>query len=466
MGYDVVVIGAGPGGYKCAIKAAELGLKVACVDKNLLLGGTCLRVGCIPSKALLDYSYKYYAAKNLFGDFGITVGDVKFDLRKMFAARDKEVSTLSSGIEGLFSYVGVECLRGTASVVREIGGGFEISVLHEGGTASTVSTKKVVLATGSSPFFLPGIDVDEVGVVSSDGALSMSVPKELLVIGGGAIGLEMSSIWARLGSKVTVVECASCIASGFDCEVSSALLGCLKKQGIDFMLSHRVVSVSKRGAKLVVDCEALSDGGVTSMEVDRALVAVGRKPNVGGVVAIDGLKLDDRGFILVDGRYETSIAGIFAIGDVIGGLMLAHKAEMEGHAVAEVISGVVSKVDYGVVPAVIYTHPAAASVGRSEEYLKSVGYPYRVGKSSFAANGRARVTGDKEGFVKVVVCRDTDTILGAHIIGAYADTMINEAAVALGYRASSKDICHICHSHPDVNEAFRDACEAAAVKGK
>ncbi|MGN7678160.1 MAG: dihydrolipoyl dehydrogenase [Anaplasma sp.] len=467
MGYDVVVIGAGPGGYKCAIKAAKLGLKVACVDKNSLLGGTCLRVGCIPSKALLDYSYKYYAAKNLFGDFGVIAKDVKFDLEKMFAARDKEIGILSSGIEGLFSSVGVEYLRGTASVVRAIDGGFEISVLREGSTTSTiVSARKVVLATGSSASSLPGVDVDEVGIVSSDGALSMSVPKKLLVIGGGAIGLEMSSVWARLGAKVTVVEYAGCIAPGFDCEISNALLGYLKKQGIDFMLSHKVASVSKRSGKLVVDCEALSDGGVTSVEVDRVLVAVGRKPNVGGVVAIDGLKLDDRGFVLVDDRYETSIAGIFAIGDVIGGSMLAHKAEMEGHAVAEVISGAVSKVDYGVVPVIIYTHPAAASVGKSEEYVKNVGHSYKVGKSSFAANGRARITGDKDGFVKVVVCRDTDTILGVHIVGAYADTMINEAVVALGYRASSKDICHICHSHPDVNEAFRDACEAAAVKGK
>ncbi|ASI47766.1 MAG: dihydrolipoyl dehydrogenase [Anaplasma ovis] len=464
--YDVAVIGAGPGGYKCALKAAKLGLKVACIDNNSLPGGTCLRVGCIPSKALLDYSYKYHAAKDLFKDFGITARDVKFDLRKMFEVRDKEISALGSGISSLFSSAGVDKLCGTATITRAVGDGFEIAAGRDGASPdNTLSAKNVVLATGSLPASLPGIDIDEVKILSSDGALSMDVPGKLLVIGGGAIGLEMSSVWSRLGAEVTVVEYADCIAPGFDSEVSKALLNHLKKQGINFMLSSKVVSVSeKKGGKLVVSCEALSGGAVSAVEVDKVLVAVGRRPNIDKTVAIDGLLLDDRGFVSVDGRYETSIKGIFAIGDVIGGAMLAHKAEMEGHAVAELIAGHASGVDYGVIPAVVYTHPAVASVGRSEDYVKSVGYDYKVGKSSFAANGRARVTGEGEGFVKVVACKRTDTILGVHIVGTYADTMINEAVVALGYRASSKDICHICHSHPDVNEVFRDACEVACSK--
>ncbi|MCU7611555.1 dihydrolipoyl dehydrogenase [Anaplasma capra] len=464
--YDVAIIGSGPGGYKCALKAAKLGLKVVCVDKNSLLGGTCLRVGCIPSKALLDYSYKYYAAKNLFKNFGVTAKDVKFDLGKMFEVRSREIGALGAGIASLFSSAGVKRLCGTASVTRIIDGGFEVSVVHEDSSSCTLSAGKVVLATGSVPASLPGIDIDEVNIMSSDGALHMDTPGKLLVIGGGAIGLEMSSVWSRLGAEVTVVEYADCIAAGFDSEVSRALLGFLKQQGINFMLSHKVVSISEtKGGRLSVSCTALSSGEVSTVEVDKVLVSVGRRPNVDKAVSVDGLVLDDRGFVSVDRRYETSIKGIFAIGDVIGGVMLAHKAEMEGCAVARLISGDgASNVDYGVIPAVIYTHPAVSSVGRSEDYVKSVGHNYRVGKSSFAANGRARITGESEGFVKVVSCGNTGTILGVHIIGAHADTMINEAVVALGYRASSEDICHICHSHPDVNEVFRDACEVACCR--
>ena len=462
---DVAVIGAGPGGYKCAIRSAKLGLKTVCIDRNSQCGGTCLREGCIPSKALLDYSYKYYSAKNLFAEFGVFAENVTFDLKKMFEVRDREIAALSSGIEMLFSSAGVRRLHGTARVIGKKDGAFVISVdAQDGSQLEKILAKNVVLAVGSYPVTLPGVDVDGVSVLFSDSALNMGVPSELLVIGGGVIGLEMSSIWSRLGAKVTVVEYCSAIASSFDAEVSKSLKKSLEMQGIVFKLSQKVVSVAKKGARVAVSYESLSDGVRTSVDVDRVLVAVGRKPSVEGVVEVDRLQLDDRGFVQVDGRYETNISGIYAIGDVIGGAMLAHKAETEGIAVAELIAGKDVHVDYGVIPSVIYTHPAASSVGMGEEYLKSVNYDYKVGKSSFAANGRARVTGDSEGFVKVIVCKETGVLLGVHIVGAHADTMINEAAVALGYRATAEDICHICHSHPDVNEAFRDACEVACSK--
>ncbi|MDB1134984.1 dihydrolipoyl dehydrogenase [Candidatus Anaplasma sp. TIGMIC] len=462
--YDVVVIGAGPGGYKCALKAAKLGLSVACIDENSQCGGTCLRVGCIPSKALLEYSYSYYAAKKHFPKFGVMAKDVTFDLKSMFEVRDKEVSLLSSGIEGLFASAGVRRLHGIAKVEGKEGDYFAVSVGMHDGSVQKVQARNVVLATGSVPAGLPGIDVDGASVIFSDLALNMQVPKRLLVIGAGAIGLEMSSIWSRLGAEVTVVEYADRIAAGFDGEVSKVLLGCLEKQGISFCLSQKVVSVEKKKTGIFAKCESVSGGVTSTIEADVVLVAVGRKPNVKGVVEMAGLLLDDRGFVRVDDMLETSIKGIYAIGDVIGGAMLAHKAEIEGHAVAEILAGGVARVDYGVVPTVIYTHPAASSVGKSEDYLKSVGYGYKVGKSNFAANGRARVSCDTDGFVKVVVCKETDVILGVHIVGASADTMINEAAVALGYRATARDICHVCHSHPDVNEVFRDACEIAHNK--
>ncbi|SCV61952.1 Dihydrolipoyl dehydrogenase 3 [Anaplasma phagocytophilum] len=462
--YDVAVIGAGPGGYKCAIKAAKLGLSVVCIDKNSQWGGTCLRVGCIPSKAMLEYSYKFHSAKDLFPKLGVMAKDVAFDLKKMFEVRDNEIAMLSSGIDSLFSAAGVHKLRAEAKIAGKKGDFFEVVLSNQDGSPGQVLARNVVLATGSTPTSLPGIDVDGDSVIFSDGALSMDVPKRLLVIGGGAIGLEMSSIWSRLGSEVTVVEYADKIASGFDADISKALQGFLEKQGIKFNLAQKVVSVAKGNTGLLVNCESVVNGAMASMEVDKVLVAVGRSPSIAGVIAMDGLLLDNRGFVCVNNRYETSIKGIYAIGDVIGGAMLAHKAEIEGHAVAELIAGNVTQVDYGVIPAVIYTHPAAASVGRGEESLKSVNYKYKVGKSSFAANGRARVACDSDGFVKVIACKETDVILGVHIVGAHADTMINEAAVALGYRATAKDICHICHSHPDVNEVFRDACEVVSHK--
>ncbi|MFV9838596.1 MAG: dihydrolipoyl dehydrogenase [Aaplasma endosymbiont of Hyalomma asiaticum] len=463
--YDVVVIGAGPGGYKCALKAAKEGLKVACIDENSQCGGTCLRVGCIPSKALLEYSYKYYSTKNLYEKFGVVAKNVTYDLKKMFEARDKEVNLLSSGIETLFSASKVQRLHGRARVLGKSGDLFEIMVCNADGSQEKVFSKNVVLATGSTPAELTGVNADGSSILFSDEALNMDVPKRLLIVGGGAIGLEMSSVWGRLGSRVTVVEYADRIASGFDSDISRALLGYLEKQGTSFLSSQKVVSVKKNGSELLVKCESVTDGQKLTVEVDRVLIAIGRRPNVAGTVQMDGLSLDSGGFVEVDSRYETGIKGIYAIGDVIGGSMLAHKAEMEGEAVAELLAGSATNVDYAVIPAVIYTHPAASFVGRTEDYLKSVGYGYKVGKSNFSANGRARIMYDSDGFVKVIACRKTEVILGVHIIGSYADTMINEAAVAMGYRATVRDICHVCHSHPDVNEVFRDACEIACRSG-
>ena len=459
--YDVAVIGAGPGGYKCALKAAKEGLKAACIDENSQCGGTCLRVGCIPSKALLEYSHKYYSAKNLYGKFGVTAKGVTYDLKKMFEARDKEISLLSSGIEALFSSSKVQRFHGRAKVLGKSGDLFEIEICNVDGSREKIFSKNVVLATGSTPTGLEGVEIDGSSILFSDEALNMDVPKRLLIVGGGAIGLEMSSVWGRLGSQVTVVEYADRIALGFDSDISKALRGYLEKQGTRFLFSQKVVSVDKKGSELSVKCESVTDGQKMTLEVDRVLIAVGRRPNVAGTVQMDGLSLDSRGFVEVDSRYETGIKGIYAIGDVIGGAMLAHKAEMEGETVAELLAGSEASVDYAVIPVVIYTHPGASFVGRTEDYLKSVGYGYRVGKSNFSANGRARIMHDSDGFVKVLACRKTEVILGVHIIGAYADTMINEAAVAMGYRATVRDICHVCHSHPDVNEVFRDACEIA-----
>ena len=459
--YDLAVIGAGPGGYKCALRAAKLGLKVACIDKNDLLGGTCLRVGCIPSKALLDYSYKYHAAKELFPRLGIISKDVKFDIDAMFKARDAEMSILSSGIKSLFSTVGVRAFQGVAKVVGKSGDFFKILVCCGDQSREELAAKNVVIATGSEVSSLPNLPIDNDKVISSDAALHMDVPKKLIVVGAGAIGLEMSSIWSRLGAEVTVIEYSDRIAAGSDKDVSKALLDCLTKQGIKFCLSSRVASVSSDASGVVVEYESVVDGSKFSIKADKVLVAVGRAPNVGSVV--DNLELDSRGFIVVDENYETSIRGIYAIGDVIGGHMLAHKAEMEGCVVVDKIAmgAGAASVDYAVIPSIIYTHPAIASVGKAEQHLESVGYAYKTGKCNFAANGRSRITYDSDGFVKVIVCKTTNIILGVHIIGAHADVMINEAAVALGYRATASDIYNVCHSHPDVNEAFRDACEAA-----
>ncbi|WP_264377766.1 MULTISPECIES: dihydrolipoyl dehydrogenase [unclassified Wolbachia] len=452
--YDLIIIGGGPGGYKCAIAAAKLELKVACIDKNSIFGGTCLRVGCIPSKALLHSSYHYASAKNNLSKLGIKVKDVSLDLREMIGYKDARVQELGKGIEYLFNLHKITKINGLASFDQ---GNLEVSV--EG---KVLKAKNIVIATGSDVSSLPGINIDEKDIISSTGALSLTeVPKKLVVIGAGAIGLEMSSVWRRLGSEVTVVEFFDRIAAAMDGELSKSLLSSLQKQGIKFLLSTKVEEIKQSSNSLSVEVCSAQDNQTNIIEADKVLVAVGRKPCTEG---LEKIEKDSRGFVQVNNRYETNVKGIFAIGDVIGGAMLAHKAEEEGVAVAEIIAGQLPHVDYEIIPSVIYTHPAVSSIGKTEDELKSVGRKYKVGKCQFAANGRAKVTDDAEGFVKVLTCSKADTILGVHIIGAYADTLINEAAVAMAYGAAAEDIYRICHSHPDINEAFRDACIDAFFK--
>ena len=462
--YDMVVIGGGPGGYKCAIRGAQLGLKVACIDKNKILGGTCLRVGCIPSKALLHFSHEYYHLKNNLAKVGITFDNLNFDLDRIMSFKDKNITELGDGISCLFSSYKIDYLYGVGKIQSVNSNDFVVAVIGNNGEQKIMS-KYVVIATGSDVASVPGIDIDEERVVSSTAALSFKEPpKKLIVIGAGAIGLEMSSVWSRFGSEVTVVEFFDKIAPNMDGDISKALLAILKKQGINFKLSTKVTSIDKKGNSLAVHLESVKDGSFQIIEVDKVLVSIGRIPYTSGLVDNNSIECDAKGFIKVSNKYETSIPGIFAIGDVIGGVMLAHKAEEEGIAVAELISGHVSHVDYEIIPSVIYTHPAVASIGKTEESLKNINYSYTVGKSSFAANGRSKITDNAVGFVKVLASKENDAILGVHIIGAYADTMINESAVAMAYRASSEDIFRICHSHPDVNETFKDACEAVFLK--
>lgn len=456
--YDVIIIGGGPAGYKCAITASRLGFKVACVDGNPVLGGTCLNRGCIPSKALLHYSYEYYNIVNNVSKFGIKVEKPSFDLNKMMDFKNAKVSELGQGIDSLFSSYKVTKITGIGRISSFEKGNLSVSVEGE----KEYKTKHIIIASGSGVATLPGTEIDEEDIVSSTGALSFSaVPSRLAVIGAGAIGLEMSSVWSRLGSKVTVIEFSDKIAGPADNEVSKHLLSTLKKQGIDFKLSSKVKEVKKEAGSLHV---AIESGTLSTIEVDKLLVAVGRRPVTQNLGIEDIIEQDSRGFIKVNEKYETNIAGIYAIGDVIGRAMLAHKAEEEGIAVAEIIAGQRPSVEYDIIPSVIYTHPAVSSVGKTEEELKKENVQYKIGKSTFAANGRSRVVGDTEGFVKVLASKDKDEILGIHIIGAHADVLINEAAVAMAYGAAAEDVYRICHSHPDVNEALRDAAANAFFK--
>ncbi|MGL9733246.1 MAG: dihydrolipoyl dehydrogenase [Wolbachia sp.] len=458
--YDLIVIGGGPGGYKCAITAARLGLKVACIDKNNIFGGTCLRIGCIPSKALLHSSYEYIHTKNDLSKLGIKVKDTSFDLKEMLEYKDARVEELGKGIEYLFILYKITKINGLAKIITFNQGNLE--VLAEG---KILKTKNIVIATGSDVSSLSGINIDEKNIISSTGALSLiEVPKKLVVIGAGAIGLEMSSVWKRLGSEVTVIEFLDRVAAAMDGELSKSLLSNLQKQGIKFLLSTKVEEIKQNSNSLNLKVCSAQDNQTNIIEADKVLIAVGRKPCTDDLGIDKKIKKDNRGFIQVNNRYETNVKGIFAIGDVIGGVMLAHKAEEEGMAVAETIAGQSPHVDYWIIPSVIYTQPAVSSIGKTEEELKSAGLKYKVGKCQFAANGRAKITDDAEGFVKVLTCNTTDTILGVHIIGAYADTLINEAAVAMAYGSAAEDIYRICHSHPDINEAFRDACIDAFFK--
>lgn len=445
---DLIVIGAGPGGYVAAIRAAQLGMSVLCVEKRKTLGGTCLNVGCIPSKALLHSSHKYNEAAHHLEKYGVKVGTLSLDLPQMMEQKNKVVEQLTGGIDYLFKKNKVNRLVGTAKIRSSE------SVEING---ETWKAKSILIATGSESASLPGITIDEKKVVSSTGALSLSkVPENLLVIGGGYIGLEMGSVWQRLGSKVTVVEFMDRIVPQMDHELGSALQKSLAKQGLTFKLSTKVKSLQEKGNKLNVQVE--SPAGSETLETDVVLVATGRKPYVEdlGLEKV-GVARNEKGFIVVNENYETSVSGIYAIGDVIPGPMLAHKAEEEGIAAVENMAGQKGHVNYEAIPSVIYTHPEVASVGKTEEDLKAEERAYKVGKFPFSANSRAKAVGDAEGFVKILADPLTDLVLGVHIIGPDAGTLIAEAVLAMEFSASSEDIARTCHAHPTLNEAVKEA---------
>jgi dihydrolipoamide dehydrogenase len=457
--YDVLVIGGGPGGYVAAIRAAQLGLKTACIEKRGTLGGTCLNVGCIPSKALLHATELYDHAKS--GDlskFGIQFGEVKIDLTQMQAEKDKAVKELTGGIEMLFKKYKAEWIKGAAS--------FKDAHTVQVGER-TVTAKNIVIATGSEVALLPGVELDGEVVISSTEALSLpKVPEHMLVVGGGYIGLEMGSVYRRLGAKVTVVEYFDRITPAMDVEVTKAFTRILQKQGFDIRTSTKVVEIKRNGKSATVIVEPANGGGAREeINADVVLLSIGRRPNTDGLnVEAAGLKLDDRGRIPTNHDMSTSVPGLWAIGDVIAGPMLAHKAEDEGIAVAENIAGLTGIVNHDVIPAVVYTSPEVASVGKTEEELKAAGVDYKVGKFPFAANSRAKTNRDTEGFVKVIADAKTDRVLGVHIIGTLAGTMIAQAAQAMEFGASSEDIAYTCHAHPTHPEAMKEA--AMSVLGK
>lgn len=460
--FDVVVIGGGPGGYVAAIRAAQLGLKVACVEKRGTLGGTCLNVGCIPSKALLHASELYEEAEHGMEKFGIKVGDLSIDLKKMMAAKEKTVGELTGGVAYLLKKNKVETVDGWG----KIEGKGVVSVALNDGKARTLNTKNIIIATGSDVVSLPGIDIDEKMVVSSTGALSLSkIPKHMVVIGGGVIGLELGSVWKRLGAEVTVVEFMDRITPEMDGEVSKTFARILKKQGFKFMLKSKVTAVKTTKTSATVIVEPAAGGDAKEIKCDSVLVAVGRKPYTEGLgLEQAGIKMTERGQVEIDDHFKTSVDGIYAIGDVVRGAMLAHKAEDEGSAVAEIIAGFAGHVNYDAIPGVIYTMPEVASVGKTEEALKADGTEYGVGKFPFTANSRAKANMQTDGFVKILTCAKSDKILGAHIIGADAGNMIAELTLAVEHGLTAEDIAYTCHAHPTETEAVREA--AMATEGR
>jgi len=454
--FDLVVIGAGPGGYECAIKAAQLGLSVACVEKNATLGGTCLNVGCIPSKALLHASELFHEAGHSFADMGINVGAPKLDLKQMLAFKTEAIDGNTKGIEFLYKKNKIEWVKGEAKIAAA--GKVQVG-------DRTLTAKNIVIATGSDVARLPGIELDEKTIVSSTGALSLEkVPERLLVIGGGVIGLELGSVWGRLGAKVTVVEFLDMILPGTDSEVAKNFQRILKKQGFEFKLGSKVTKVEKQKSGLKVSIEPAKGGPVETLEADVVLVAIGRvayTKNLGLEAA--GVATDQRGRVIVNAGFKTNVEGIYAIGDCIAGPMLAHKAMEEGVALAEQLAGHWGAVNYDVIPGVVYTSPEVASVGKTEEQLKEAGVEYNVGKFPFTANGRAKANKTTEGFVKILGDKKSDRVLGVHIIGVNAGEMIAEAAIAMEFSASSEDIARTCFAHPTMSEAVKEA--ALAVTG-
>ena len=462
MSYDLVVIGTGPGGYVCAIRAAQLGLKTAVVEKRATHGGTCLNVGCIPSKALLHASEAFDEANHHFADLGIEVSGVKLDLKKMMSFKSEGVAGNTKGVEFLLKKNKVDTYQGTG----RIAGAGRVEVVSEDGGNRMLETKNIVIATGSDVAKLRGVEIDEQVVVSSTGALELDrVPKKLLVIGAGVIGLELGSVWRRLGAEVTVVEYLDRVLPGMDGEVGKQFQRILTKQGLAFKLSTKVtgVEVDKKGAKVTV--EPAAGGASETLEADVVLVAIGRVPYTQGLgLETVGVQVDDKGRIQTDEHFATNVTGIYAIGDVIAGPMLAHKAEDEGVAVAEILAGQSGHVNYAVIPNVVYTFPEVASVGKTEEELKKDGISYNAGKFPFTANGRAKANGTTDGFVKVLADAASDRVLGVHIVGADAGNLIAEVAVAMEFGASSEDIARTCHAHPTLTEAVKEAALAVAKR--
>ena len=455
--FDVIVIGAGPGGYVCALRAAQLGLKTACVEKRATLGGTCLNIGCIPSKALLQSSENFHAAQSALADHGVMVKGVALDLARMQARKDEVVSANVKGVEFLFKKNKITWLKGVARIARP-------GVVAVDG--KEYAAKHIVIATGSESVPLAGVDADEKRIVTSTGGLALdAVPKHLVVIGGGYIGLELGSVWRRLGAEVTVIEFLDRLVPTMDGEISKAFERILAKQGMKFRLRTKVTGARADKKAVTLNIEPAKGGDAEEITADIVLLAIGRRPYTEGLgLAEIGIERDERGRIKTDAHYATSVAGVYAIGDVIAGPMLAHKAEEEGVALAEILAGQAGHVNYGAIPGVVYTWPEAASVGATEEALREAGTAYRVGKFPFTANGRARAMGETEGFVKLLADEKTDRLLGAHIIGPDAGTLVAELVTAIEFGASAEDVARTSHAHPSLSEAVKEA--ALAVAGR
>ena len=455
--FDVIIIGGGPGGYVCAIRAAQLGLKTACIESRGTLGGTCLNVGCIPSKSLLNLSESFHKAQKDFNSQGIEFTGLKLNLDKMMLNKNKSIQVLTKGIEFLFKKNNVTYIKGKGVLFSE-----NDVVVYEGEKKTSYKAKNIVIATGSAPTSLPGIEIDEKNIVSSTGAISFKdVPKRFIVIGGGYIGLEMGSVWSRLGSEVTVLEYLDHITPGMDKEISSEFLKILKKQGIKFKLNSKVTSVKNKNNQVEINFTNNQTSDNENILADKVLVSVGRKPYTEGLnLTKVGIKKDDQGKIEVNEKLQTSIKNVYAIGDVIKGPMLAHKAEEEGIAVAEIIAGQAGHVNYNIIPGVVYTSPEVASVGKTEEQLKQENTNYKVGKFPFLANSRAKVNNETDGFVKILADSKTDRVLGVHMIGPHTGDMIAEMALAMEFGASAEDIARTCHAHPTHTEAVKEAALA------
>ncbi|KSV61434.1 dihydrolipoamide dehydrogenase [Sinorhizobium sp. GW3] len=464
MAYDLIVIGSGPGGYVCAIKAAQLGLKVGVVEKRATYGGTCLNIGCIPSKALLHASEMFHQVAHGVDALGVEVAAPKLNLEKMMAHKDATVKANVDGVSFLFKKNKIDGIQGTGKVL----GQGKVSVTNDKGEEQILETKNIVIATGSDVAGIPGVkvDIDEKVIISSTGGIALEkVPANMIVVGGGVIGLELGSVWARLGAKVTVVEYLDTLLGGMDGEVAKQFQRMLAKQGMDFKLGAKVTGVVKDGKGAKVTFEPVKGGDAQTLDADVVLIATGRKPYTDGLgLAEAGVVMDQRGRVEIDNHFQTSVAGVYAIGDVVRGPMLAHRAEDEGVAVAEILAGQAGHVNYDVIPGVVYTQPEVASVGKTEEELKAAGVAYKVGKFPFTANGRARAMLATDGFVKILADKETDRVLGGHIVGFGAGEMIHEIAVLMEFGGSSEDLGRTCHAHPTMSEAVKEAALSTFFK--